>query len=141
MSQPSVEVIVDAPESEDVSAGVEAVAVVQTIDHAGRIAALEAELNQLRSAVVEVEVDAMVAQEVAEGAQMTADVALTEAVDANQETAALSEAVEVIAEETASTEDDAVVEEVVVPEAATEDVPARKPNFWFDNDLRGRFKR
>lgn len=144
MGQPSGEVTVEVevePPATDTSDSVEAVTVAAAIDHAAEIAALRSRIDVLEAANVATAEVAETAQISADIAQETASAAFSEAIDANQETAALAEAVEVIAEGTDSTADDAVVEEVVVPETAVEDAPARKGNFWFDDDLKGRFRR
>lgn len=124
-----VEVEVDAPTVVVEAPSTDAAPSTVDLDHERRITVLETTVAGLVSAQVETAITAEVALEVASDAQQTAVDAIDAAVDAEVVAESVAEAVEEIAETTETqTDDEIVAETVVVP-----DVPARRPNFMFDD--------
>lgn len=129
INAPTVEVEAPAPSSDAPS--------TVDLNHESRITALEMTVAGLVEAQASTAVTAEVALEVASDAQQTAVDAIDTAVDAEIVAESVAEAVEEIAETTETQEDDEIVAEtIVVP-----DVPARRPNFMFDDKPFDRFKR
>lgn len=132
-----IEVVVtvepDATPVEETDA-VDAVLVEHQLSLEQRVSTLEAQVAQLVPVVSEVANVAADAAVTAEAAVDMAASASAEASDAAVTAAAAIEAAEVVAEETPSETDDIIVEQI------ENDVPVRKPNLWFDDNVRERIR-